>query len=114
MSLLSHVCCTPSSSRKPALLDNLLADDVMFRSPAVFAPQEGKAPTTRDLSRALVVPGPRCGIVGEWHDQSNAVMEFEAELEGVYVHGVDMLRWNGEDKLVSSTVMAHPIPGLQT
>ena len=29
-------------SGDPALLDGLLADDVVFRSPAVFAPQEGK------------------------------------------------------------------------
>ena len=28
-------------SRDPALLDDLLADEVVFLSPAVFAPQEG-------------------------------------------------------------------------
>jgi len=31
------------TSNDPALLDDLLADEVVFRSPAVFAPQEGKA-----------------------------------------------------------------------
>jgi hypothetical protein len=37
------------------------------------------------------------------------VLEFEARLDGVYVQGVDMLRWNDEGKLVSVTVMAPPL-----
>ena len=100
-------------SGNPALLDDLLADDVVFRSPAVFTPQHGKAVTTHYLSSALVVLGPSLQYVGQWHDQTSAVLEFEAELEGVYVQGVDMLRWNDEDKLTSFTVMVRPTRGLQ-
>ena len=100
-------------SGNPALLDHLLADDVAFRSPVVFAPQRGKAVTTRYLSSAMVVLGPSLRYVGQWHDQASAVLEFEAELDGVYVQGVDMLRWNEQDKLTSFTVMVRPIRGLQ-
>ena len=100
-------------SRDPALLDGLLADDVVFRSPAVFAPQPGKDQTIRYLSSAIVVLGPSLKYVAEWYDQSSAVLEFEAELDGMYVHGVDMLRWNDEGKLVSFTVMVRPMRGLQ-
>jgi hypothetical protein len=38
---------------------------------------------------------------------------FEADLDGVYVQGVDILRWNTEGKLVSFTVMVRPLRGLQ-
>ena len=100
-------------SGNPALLDDLLADDVVFRSPAVFTPQQGKSVTTRYLSSAMVVLGPSLRYVGQWHDQASAVLEFEAELDGVYVQGVDMLRWNEQDKLTSFTVMVRPIRGLQ-
>ncbi|HYB19263.1 MAG TPA: nuclear transport factor 2 family protein [Streptosporangiaceae bacterium] len=100
-------------SGNPALLDDLLADDVVFRSPAVFIPQRGKSVTTRYLSGAMVVLGPSLRYVGQWHDQASAVLEFEAELDGVYVQGVDMLRWNEQDKLTSFTVMVRPIRGLQ-
>ena len=96
-----------------ALLDDLLADDVVFRSPAVFAPQLGKALTTRYLSSAMAVLGPTLRYVGEWHDPVSAVLEFEAEIDGLHVQGVDMLRWNDEDKLVSFTVIARPLRGLQ-
>jgi hypothetical protein len=100
-------------SRDPALLADLLADDVVFRSPAVFTPQEGKAVTTQYLSSAIAVLGPSLRYVGQWHDQASAVLEFEAELDGVYVQGVDMLRWNDDGRLVSFTVLVRPLRGLQ-
>ncbi len=100
-------------SRDPALLGSLLADDVVFWSPAVFAPQEGKELTLRYLSGALAVLGPTLRYVSQWQDQASAVLEFEADLEGVYVQGVDVLRWNDQGKLVSFTVMVRPMRGLQ-
>jgi hypothetical protein len=100
-------------SKDPALLDELLADEVVFRSPAVFAPQAGKALTASYLSAALKVLGPSLRYVSQWHDPTSAVLEFEADLEGVYVQGVDILRWNGEGRLVSFTVMVRPMRGLQ-
>jgi hypothetical protein len=102
-----------AESQDLALLDPLLADEVEFRSPAVFAPQQGKALTARYLSAALVVLGPSLRYVGEWYDDHSAVLEFEAELDGVYVQGVDMLRWNGDGRLVSFTVMVRPLRGLE-
>jgi hypothetical protein len=101
------------ASRDPALLDDLLADEVVFRSPAVFAPQQGKALTARYLTIAMLVLGPSLRYLSQWHDHSSAVLEFEAELEGSYVQGVDMLRWNGDGKLVSFTVMVRPLRGLE-
>ena len=100
-------------SRDPALLGDLLADEVVFRSPAVFAPQDGKALTTSYLSAALRVLGPTLRYVSQWHDHASAVLEFEADLDGVHVQGVDILRWNAQGKLVSFTVMVRPLRGLQ-
>ena len=100
-------------SGDPARLDDLLADEVVFRSPAVFAPQNGKPLTTSYLSAALRVLGPSLRYVGQWHDHASAVLEFEADLDGAYVQGVDILRWNAEGKLVSVTVMVRPLRGLQ-
>ena len=99
-------------SGDPALLDGLLADDVVFRSPAVFAPQEGRDVAALYLRSAMAVLGPSLRYVGEWYGPSSAVLEFEAELDGLYVHGVDMLRWNDDDQLVSFTVMVRPMRGL--
>jgi len=101
-----------AESGDPALLDGLLADDVVLRSPAVFAPQEGKDLTGLYLRSAMAVLGPSLRYLDEWYGPSSAVLEFEAELDGLYVHGVDMLRWNDDDRLVSFTVMVRPMRGL--
>src|SRR6516164_4453278 len=100
-------------AKDPALLDELLADDVVFRSPAVYAPQEGKALTSGYLTAALKVLGPSLRYVSQLHDEAGAVLEFEADLDGGYVQGVDIVRWNAEGKLVSFTVMVRPLRGLQ-
>ncbi len=102
-----------AEARDPTLLDDLLAEEVEFRSPAVFKPQQGKALASMYLAGAMVVLGPSLRYVHEWHDDASAVLEFEAELEGVYVQGVDMLRWNSDDKLVSFTVLVRPLRGLE-
>jgi hypothetical protein len=100
-------------SRDLALLDDLLADEVVFWSPAVFKPQEGKVVTVAYLTAANAVLGPTLRYVHQWYDEGSAVLEFEADLHGTYVQGVDMLRWNDEGRLVSVTVLVRPLRGLQ-
>ncbi len=102
-----------AESRDPALLDGLLADDVVFRSPAVHTPQEGKALTTAYLSAAMVVLGPTLEYVREWYAEDSAVLEFRAEIDGLTVHGIDMLTWGPDGRLTDFTVMVRPFKGLQ-
>jgi hypothetical protein len=101
-----------AASRDPAGLDELLADDVVFRSPAVHTPQEGKAVTTAYLAAAMVVLGPGLRYVDEWYGEGSAVLEFESVVDGLTVHGVDMLRWGDDGRLTSFTVMVRPMKGL--
>src|SRR5687768_9388768 len=89
----------------PALLDRFLADDCVFLSPAVHTPQEGKPLTTAYLSAAMVVLGPTLSYQHEWWDAGSAVLEFTAELEGMQVHGIDMLRWGSDGRVTEFTVM---------
>lgn len=99
-------------SRDPAGLDTLVADDCVFRSPAVHTPQQGKAVTTAYLRAAMVVLGPRLRYLDEWYAATSAVLEFETVVGGLTVHGVDMLRWGGDGLLTSFTVMVRPVKGL--
>ena len=102
-----------AESRDPAGLAGLLAEDVTFRSPAVHTPQEGRDLTTAYLSAAIVVLGPTLTYVREWYDASSAVLEFRAELDGLSVHGVDMLTWGADGRLTDFTVLVRPFTGLQ-
>ena len=94
------------------MLEAILAEDVVFRSPAVHTPQEGKALTTAYLAAAMVVLGPGLRYVDEWYGEHSAVLEFESVVDGLTVHGVDMLRWGEDDRLTSFTVMVRPMKGL--
>ncbi|MCB0894066.1 MAG: nuclear transport factor 2 family protein [Nocardioides sp.] len=102
-----------AEARDPSALDALLADDCTFRSPAVHTPQEGKAVTTAYLSAAIVVLGPTLEYVREWYAEDSAVLEFRAELDGLTVHGIDMLTWGPDGRLTDFTVMVRPFKGLQ-
>jgi hypothetical protein len=101
-----------AETRDPTLLDDLLDDGCVFRSPAVHTPQEGKALTTAYLSAALVVLGPSLTYRHEWWDEGSAVLEFTAELDGLALHGIDMLRWGSDGRLTDFTVMVRPFKGL--
>ena len=101
-----------AESRDPAGLDDLLDEACVFRSPAVHRPQEGKTLTTAYLSAALVVLGPTLAYRHEWWDDGSAVLEFTAELDGLTLHGIDMLRWGDDGRLTEFTVMVRPYKGL--
>jgi hypothetical protein len=102
-----------AEARDPAGLDDLLADDVFFRSPAVHTPQLGKQLTSAYLTAAMTVLGPTLRYVREWYDERSAVLEFEAELEGLSVHGIDLMVWSDDGRLIEFTVMVRPMKGLQ-
>ena len=40
---------------------------------------------------------------------SNAILEFETELDGIHINGVDMIRWNDEGQIVDFKVMIRPL-----
>jgi len=101
-------------SGESAGLADLLAEDCVFRSPAVHTPQEGKAITTAYLTAALAVLGPTLTYVREWYGDDSAVLEFSASLDGLAVHGVDMLTWGPDGRLTDFTVMVRPFKGLTT
>ena len=102
-----------AETRDPAGLEALLDEDCVFRSPAVHTPQEGKSLTTAYFAAALVVLGPTLTYRHEWWDDESAVLEFTAELDGLSLHGIDMLRWGADGRLTEFTVMVRPIRGLE-
>ncbi len=100
-------------SRNPADLGSLLADDVVFYSPVVHKPQVGKALTKIYLSAALLVFfNESFRYVRELSGPQDAVLEFEVEIDGISVNGVDMLRWNTEGKLVEFKVLIRPLKAI--
>jgi len=97
----------------PALLDALIAEECVFQSPAVHSPQEGKAITLKYLRAAMVVlNNPAFRYLDQWVLADKAVLEFETELDGLIVNGVDMIWWNEAGRITRFKVMVRPMKAL--
>ena len=71
--------------RNPAGLDDLLADDAVFLSPIVHAPQCGKALTKIYLQAAFgVFFNPSFRYVRELVGEHDAMLEFETEIDSMH------------------------------
>ena len=105
----------------PGGYDELLADDVVFFSPVVFSPQQGK-----DLAKLyLMAAGNTFGgdedkadgtlkessfhYTKEVLDGNQAILEFETQIDGKYVNGVDIISFNEEGKISEFKVMIRPL-----
>ena len=108
----------------PGGLDELLDDNVVFYSPIVFTPQEGKTITKLYLQAAgQTLPGDAAesppskkkepGGAFRYTKQvlagDTAVLEFETTVAGKYVNGVDIIRCNDEGRIVEIRVMIRPL-----
>jgi hypothetical protein len=94
-------------------LQQLLADDCVFHSPVVHTPQRGKALTAGYLSAALQVLGNGTfRYVREVVGERDAVLEFEAELDGIHVNGVDLIHWNEAGRITDFKVMVRPLKAI--
>ena len=98
-------------------LDELLADDVVFYSPVVYTPQRGKAVTTQYLQAASRALAGGAGGGFRYTKQvlsgDTAVLEFETSVDGTYVNGVDIIRCDGEGRIVEFRVMLRPLQAIQ-
>ena len=99
-------------TRNPKILFELLSEDVVFHSPIVWAPQEGKQITILYLMAALEVFGSENSnftYVKQVIDKNNFFLEFTTVIDGVTVNGIDMIEVNDDDKIVSFKVMIRPL-----
>jgi hypothetical protein len=98
-------------SKDFAALDELLAEGAVFQSPVVHTPQVGKQITGMYLKAAamMLLSGGSFRYVNEWWNDSSAVLEFEVEVSGILVNGVDMIFWNAEGEIERFKVMIRPL-----
>jgi len=91
-------------------LSDMLADDAVFHSPVVHAPQKGKALTYMYLSAAeKVLGGEGFTYVGEYFSENGAVIEFQTVIDGIEIDGIDMITWNEDGKISEFKVMLRPL-----
>lgn len=99
--------------RNPRGLDALLDADAVFLSPLVHAPQRGRKLAAMYLAAAFqVLCNPTFRYVREIVGSTDAMLEFETEIEGVLVNGVDIIKWNEAGQIVEFKVMLRPLKAI--
>ena len=102
-------------TKNPKILDELLSDEVIFYSPIVWTPQEGKQITKLYLMAALEVFGGENSnfrYVKQVVDNNQFILEFVTLINGVTVNGVDMIEVNDDGKIISFKVMVRPLKAI--
>ena len=100
------------SHDRTALWD-LLHPDAVFESPVVHTPQRGREITFKYLAGAeKVLGGPGFRYVGEWLSEKGAVLEFEREIEGIRINGVDIITFSDDNLITHFKVMVRPLKAI--
>lgn len=96
-----------------AALHALLHDDAVFHSPVVHTPQKGRALTHAYLSAATAVLFPAgFTYVRSFDCGTRAVLEFECDLDGTVINGVDIIEWDEAGLITDFKVMVRPAKAL--
>ena len=79
----------------------------------MHTPQRGKQVTTQYLGAAFrVFSDPSFHYVREVSGSHDAVLEFQVEIDGIGVNGVDMIRWNDDGRITEFKVMLRPLKAI--
>ena len=93
-------------------LGALLAEDVVFRSPAVYKPYQGRD-TVLALLGVVATVFENFRYTAEWQDGNTTILFFEANVGDRELQGVDILEHNEDGLVERFTVMIRPLSGLQ-
>ncbi len=101
-------------TRDMSILNELLADDVVFRSPVAFKPYEGKQVVFFILTNVIQV-FENFTYHREFYteDEQSVVLEFSAVVTEKQLKGIDMIRFNEQGQIVEFEVMIRSLSGLQ-
>ncbi|EHU3241378.1 nuclear transport factor 2 family protein [Acinetobacter baumannii] len=94
-------------------LNDLLADEVIFRSPVAHKPYEGRQVVFFILTNVIQV-FENFTYHREFYteDGENVVLEFSANVGDKSLKGIDMIRFNEHGKIIDFEVMIRPMSGL--
>jgi hypothetical protein len=100
-------------SRDRATLWDAIHPDAVFESPVVYTPQRGRDLVFKYLASAVKVLGrPGFAFVGEWRNDTGAVVEFEGEIDGIRINGVDMITVGEDGRITNFKVMVRPLKAM--
>jgi hypothetical protein len=82
-------------------------------TPVVHTPQVGKTITLQYLTAAYqVFVDDSFRYIRELTGPRDAALEFQVEIEGISINGIDMINWNDEGRIVEFKVFIRPLKAI--
>jgi hypothetical protein len=100
-----------AESKDFSRLPELTTEEVVFRSPVVFKPYQGREALMMLLSGVVQV-FEDFEYVDQVETGNTAVLVFRARIGDRAVDGVDVLRFNDDGQITEMMVMVRPISGI--
>ena len=105
---------TMLQTRDMSILNELLAEDVVFRSPVAYQPYPGKQVVFFILSNVIqIFENFRYHREFYTEDGMNVVLEFSANVGEKKLKGIDMIQLNEQGQIIDFEVMLRPKSGLE-
>ena len=99
-----------AGGNEPEALADIIREDAVFHSPVVHTPQRGRALVVAYLAAAGQTLGNASfRYVRELDDGENALLEFETELDGIQINGIDLIRFDEAGMIADFKVMIRPL-----
>ncbi|MEP2025753.1 MAG: nuclear transport factor 2 family protein [Reichenbachiella sp.] len=101
-------------SKDLSQLDQLIDEKCIFHSPIVFKPQEGKRLTVMYLTAAFQMfsQADYFKYIKEIVQDRNAMLEFNAAIDGILIDGIDLITWNESGRITEFKVMVRPLKAI--
>ena len=98
------------SGSSPEDLRAIIATDAVFHSPVVHTPQRGREIVAAYLAAAGQTLGNESfRYVRELVDGDTAMLEFETQMDGIHVNGIDLIRFDADGTIADFKVMVRPL-----
>ena len=97
-----------------SILNELLAEDVVFRSPVAYQPYPGKQVVSFILTNVIQI-FENFTYHREFYSEDglNVVLEFSANVGEKKLKGIDMIQFNEQGQIIDFEVMLRPKSGLE-
>ena len=94
----------------PVALAEIIREDAVFHSPVVHTPQKGRPIVVAYLAAAgMTLGNDSFEYLRKVVDGNTAVLEFQTEMDGIHVNGVDIITFDDEGMIADFKVMVRPV-----
>lgn len=102
-----------AAGSKPEELAAIMREDAVFLSPVVHTPQKGRPIVVAYLTAAGKTLGnDSFRYVREVVGEGTVVLEFETEMDGILVNGIDMISFDDDGLITEFKVMVRPLKAI--